>query len=72
MLILSLVNALFYYQLSLERYSFILPSCALALAAFLALWFWHASIFWVAGVMFITAGGIFLFNLQTALKAETR
>lgn len=69
MLFYALSNVLWFYQLSIERYSFIKPMIAMVLLEIIAIWLFHKTTFLVAG---ITAGFsliIFLLNLRSAFRA---
>ncbi|MCX5696472.1 MAG: oligosaccharide flippase family protein [Candidatus Omnitrophica bacterium] len=69
MLIFAMVNTLFYYQLSVERFNFLLPSALITAFVFLLLWFWHISVLWVAGMLLVASVCILIINLRSAFNA---
>lgn len=71
MLFLALSNILFYYQLSVERYSFIKPLAVVTLAIFVFLWFFHRTTLWVISTMLLGSLVIFLLNLSSAFKVAS-
>ncbi|MCX5715182.1 MAG: oligosaccharide flippase family protein [Candidatus Omnitrophica bacterium] len=72
MLIFAMVNTLFYYQLSVERFNFLLPSAFITAGAYLLLWFWHTNILSFAGILFAASACVFIINLRSSLKVVSR
>lgn len=69
MLFYALSNVLWYYQLSIERYSFIRPLAALALGQIIAIGLFHKTTLWVAGISTVFSLLIFMVNLRSAFRA---
>jgi O-antigen/teichoic acid export membrane protein len=69
MLFYALSNVLWYYQLSIERYSFLKPLLAMALLEIIAIGLFHKTTLWVAGISTFFALLIFTLNLRSAFRA---
>lgn len=68
MLFFALSNVLFYYQLSIERYSFLKPLILTVVLEIAAISIFHKTTFTVASIMFVSSLTIFSLNLKSALR----
>lgn len=68
MLFFAMSNVLFYYQLSIERYGFIVPLAIVVLIETLAITIFHATPFFVVTITLVSAVSLFFFNLRLAFQ----
>lgn len=68
MLFFALSNVLFFYQLSIERYSFILPLILIGLFEIAAICFFHKAPLWIVCITLISSCALFLVNLRITFR----
>ena len=68
MLFFAMSNVLFYYQLSIERYGFIVPLGIVVFLETLAISIFHATPFLVVTITLVSAASLFFLNLKLAFQ----
>lgn len=68
MLFFALSNVLFFYQLSIERYSFILPLILIGFFEIIAICLFHKSPLWIVCITLMSSLALFLANLKITFQ----